>query len=52
MLLSKIVIKFLSWKLAFLGQMKQGKETCKQILNRQSSLTDFIRLQAAAWLAF
>lgn len=52
MLLSKTVIKFLPWELAFLGQMKQGKETCKQILNRQSSLPDFIRLQAVAWLAF
>lgn len=32
--------------------MKQEKGTCKQILNRQSSLPDFIRLQAVAWLSF
>lgn len=37
MLLSKVVIKFLAWELAFLGQMKQGKETRKQILNRAAS---------------
>lgn len=32
--------------------MKQGKETCKQILNRHSSLPNSIRLQVVAWLAF
>lgn len=46
------MIKFFPWELAFLGQMKKGKKTCKQILNRQTSLPDLIRLWAVAWLAF
>lgn len=31
------MIKFLPWELAFLGQMKKGKKTCKQILHRPAS---------------